>query len=95
MPFLSVAEQAGASVQAIYAPGGGDSSSLIAGHSWEGVAHIWHACHTTSSPKRRANWILCAGSRENSGFLMPLIYEHQSFRWFSYLRKGGEAPMPS
>ena len=95
MQSLSAAARAGASVQAIYAPGEDDSLSLIAGRSWGGVAHTWHACRTTSSLKRRASWILCAGSQENSGFLMPLICEHRSCRWFSFSRKGEAALMPS
>ena len=95
MQSLSEVEQEAVSAQAFYVQEAEDSSSLIAGHSSEGVALTWHAYHITSSPKRLANWILCAGSQENSGFLMQLIYEHQSFRWFSYLKKGGEALMLS
>src|SRR6266516_6895567 len=95
MRSLLAAGQVGASVQAICVPWEDGSLSLIAGHSWEGVVHTWHACHTTSSPKRLVSWILCAGFQENSGFLIPLILDHRSFRWLSYLRKGVEAPMPS
>src|SRR5262249_50390433 len=93
MQSLSEGEQGDASVQATYEQEVDASSSLIAGLSWGEVALTWHAYHTTSSPKRLANWILCAGFQENSGFQMPLTYEHQSFRWFSCLKKGGEALM--
>ena len=95
MQSLLEVEQEDASAQAICVREEDDSLSLIAGHSSEGVALTWHACHITSSPKRLANWILCAGSPENSGFLMPHTCEHLSFRWYSYLKKGVEALMLS
>src|SRR5260370_40171935 len=75
MRSLLAAEQVGASVQAICAPWEDGSLSLIAGRSLEGAAPTWHACRTTSSPKRLERLVVVACFQENLGFLVPLLCE--------------------